>query len=752
MNSHFVDFESLQNSLGITNMTLFVGYLKEIYKDLAERGDKKKGISKITFYDYIKLPILIADKLFNALDIDNDSYLNSKEFVEGLQDLYMGDFEITLEIIFAILDFDKDSKIERDDVRLILSHLPLKTDSTTLHYKYQLESLNEIEDILKCMFEPDEDTLTLDEFKLIIENNKSDVYLQLLCFLYMKKPFNSQNIHPLGKSTKSVNFCSPLNTKSSPNLINGNKSSSKKLLTPNRKSTFSPAEAFIKASKTQSEFSLSKSIKSKKSFVDENTPQMSGMKGMVRLNNEIIPQSKAITNNNNKIENVIKEANKVYVSPSDFLLQHKKPDISNFKLDNKIIHLGKLDFDISSDSNSDVEEDEEDNDSQQKAEQDKIEEISYENWVYKINESNKIIKYFLVIICKDIYYYKNNDKKELLGMHNLSGCYVKENGNKVINQRKYYCFQIIFPSKQRNYYTKTLEEAQTFVNKIKQQLNYLNFFEYYEMIDDLGEGKFGQVKLGIHKTTKERVAIKIINRQQMDESDNELVRSEIDIMKLCHHPNIVRLLDHFENAEYIFIVMEYIQGGCLESYLVNNKFALSEKRIAKLVYQICQGIQYLHQYGIVHRDLKPQNIMMTSNDHNGNIKIMDFGLSKIIGPKERVVDGFGTLGYVAPEVLVRTPYNKQIDVWSIGIIVYYMLSGNLPFDDENDCEEAIAKMIVYIETQFPKDKWSNKSQEAVDFINKCLNKNMETRITISELLKHKWFEKFKIVDVNNECK
>ena len=176
MNSHFVDFESLQNSLGISDMTLFVGYLKEIYKDLAEREDKKKGISKITFYDYIKLPILIVDKLFNALDLDNYSYLNSKEFVEGLQDLYMGDFEITLEIIFAILDFDKDSKIERDDVRLILSHLPLKTDSTTLLYKYQLESLNEIEDILKCMFEPDENTLTLDEFKLIIENNKRCYY------------------------------------------------------------------------------------------------------------------------------------------------------------------------------------------------------------------------------------------------------------------------------------------------------------------------------------------------------------------------------------------------------------------------------------------------------------------------------------------------------------------------------------------------------------------------------------------------
>ena len=138
--SEYVDFESLQKLLGITNMTLFVGYLKEVYKDLAERTEtnKKKGISKVTFYDYVKLPIFIGEKLFAALDQDNDSFLSSKEFVEGLQDLYMGDFDTTIEIIFNLLDFDKDGKINREDVRILLSYLPIKNDNSPIEYKIQM--------------------------------------------------------------------------------------------------------------------------------------------------------------------------------------------------------------------------------------------------------------------------------------------------------------------------------------------------------------------------------------------------------------------------------------------------------------------------------------------------------------------------------------------------------------------------------------------------------------------------------------
>ena len=230
----------------------------------------------------------------------------------------------------------------------------------------------------------------------------------------------------------------------------------------------------------------------------------------------------------------------------------------------------------------------------------------------------------------------------------------------------------------------------------------------------------------------------------MKDNDAELVRSEIDIMKLCHHPNVVRLLDHFENAEYIFIVMEYLSGGSLKDYFILKKYNFNEKRAAEIMFQLGLGLQYLHQYGVVHRDLKPDNIMMTETENMSQIKIMDFGLSKIMGPEEHVVDGFGTLSFVAPEVLVRTPYNKEVDIWSLGIILYYMLTGLLPFDDDSDNEEIIAKMIVFDECKFPKNAWEGRSDEVIDLIKRCLEKSPEKRINIESYLKHKWFKKFNL--------
>jgi len=171
-------------------------------------------------------------------------------------------------------------------------------------------------------------------------------------------------------------------------------------------------------------------------------------------------------------------------------------------------------------------------------------------------------------------------------------------------------------------------------------------------------------------------------------------------MKLCKHQNVVKLLDHFENEEYIFLVMEYIKGGNLNNFLFNHHAKLTEEILANYMMQIANALTYLHKYGIMHRDIKPDNLML-SEDYK-SIKIMDFGLSKIIGPQERVSDGFGTLAFVAPEVLVRKPYNQKVDIWSLGVIIFYSICLKLPFDDENDDEEKIAKMTVFEDVKFEK--------------------------------------------------
>jgi protein kinase D len=134
--------------------------------------------------------------------------------------------------------------------------------------------------------------------------------------------------------------------------------------------------------------------------------------------------------------------------------------------------------------------------------------------------------------------------------------------------------------------------------------------------------------------------------------------------------------------------------------------------------------------------------MLTESSDKGTIKIMDFGLSKIMGPEERVADGFGTLSFVAPEVLIRQPYNKMIDIWSLGVILYHILSGTLPFDDENDNEEKIAKMTVFEEVKFPSKYWKNRSNLVIDLISRCLVKDPEKRIQIDVYLQHEWIRKY----------
>jgi len=131
-----------------------------------------------------------------------------------------------------------------------------------------------------------------------------------------------------------------------------------------------------------------------------------------------------------------------------------------------------------------------------------------------------------------------------------------------------------------------------------------------------------------------------------------------------------------------------LKGGDLFNYLESRDFTITQERARELSHEIATAIYYLHQFGIAHRDLKPENILMTSTEDDAKPKLVDFGLSKIIGPGETCNDPFGTLSYVAPEVLLQKPYDKSVDLWSLGIIIYLLLSGTLPFDDDDDREIA----------------------------------------------------------------
>eukprot|EP00826_Nyctotherus_ovalis_P049920 TRINITY_DN6069_c0_g5_i3.p1 TRINITY_DN6069_c0_g5~~TRINITY_DN6069_c0_g5_i3.p1 ORF type:complete len:228 (+),score=77.97 TRINITY_DN6069_c0_g5_i3:32-685(+) len=153
------------------------------------------------------------------------------------------------------------------------------------------------------------------------------------------------------------------------------------------------------------------------------------------------------------------------------------------------------------------------------------------------------------------------------------------------------------------------------------------------------------------------------------------------------------------------------------------------------------ALYYLHSYGIIHRDLKPENIMLKSKLQYPDVKIIDFGLAKFVGPKERCVEACGTLHYAAPELLGGLSYNKSADIWSLGVVAYLLLSGTFPFHHANDSK--LTKMIVRDCVRYPSFCWRNVSAEGLDFVRRVLVKEPSRRMSLTEVLKHPWLMKDK---------
>jgi len=204
----------------------------------------------------------------------------------------------------------------------------------------------------------------------------------------------------------------------------------------------------------------------------------------------------------------------------------------------------------------------------------------------------------------------------------------------------------------------------------------------YDIKDELGKGAFSIVKAAVNKKTGEKVAVKIINKAKAanSEADAKRLQTEVEILKKVKHPNIISLKDMYETSEELYLIMELVTGGELFDKIV-EKGQYSEKEAAAMVKKILSAVDYLHQNNIAHRDLKPENLLLKGVDDT-EVMISDFGLSKIVGVQSMMDTACGTPYYVAPEVLSASGYDKEVDLWSIGVITYLLLCGFPPFYGE----------------------------------------------------------------------
>ncbi|CAG8497322.1 9408_t:CDS:10 [Paraglomus brasilianum] len=262
----------------------------------------------------------------------------------------------------------------------------------------------------------------------------------------------------------------------------------------------------------------------------------------------------------------------------------------------------------------------------------------------------------------------------------------------------------------------------------------------YRDPETLGEGEFGKVKLGMHADTHEEVAVKLIRKESVEsQSRMQKIQREIGVLQSVMHPNIVKLYDVFETDKYIGIIMEYASGGELFDHILAHRY-LKERDACRLFAQLISGVDYLHQKHIVHRDLKLENLLL---DRNRNIIITDFGFANQFdnAKDDLMATSCGSPCYAAPELVISEGLyvGSAVDIWSCGVILYAMLSGYLPFDDDPDNPDGeninlLYKYIINTPLVFPE----YVSPDARDLLRKMLVPDPAKRCDMKVIMSHRW--------------
>ena len=263
--------------------------------------------------------------------------------------------------------------------------------------------------------------------------------------------------------------------------------------------------------------------------------------------------------------------------------------------------------------------------------------------------------------------------------------------------------------------------------------------KFYKFKGVLGGGSFGSVRKGYQKNDKSKAfAIKSIEKSKITKEYFESLVKEVEILSSLDHPNIIKFYETYNDEYYFHIVMELCTGKEVIERLLEDGH-ISEYIVSQIIFKLTQAIKYCHSLGITHRDIKPENILFETNEANSQIKLIDFGLSaKKDNSSDKMHSILGTPYFMAPEVL-KANYDQKCDIWSIGAITYFMICGDHPFSGKNNLQ--IFQKIVKEELTFDKNKWNNISDNCKDFIQKCLIKDPQHRLSAEKALEHSWFKR-----------
>ena len=705
----------LISNLKVDDKMAFNIYLKEVFFDLLSRRVKNQndkninlknknliGINKLIFNNYYSLPGIIGERLFHVFDSKRKDIIEFGFFKYGMNTLFCDDYKNILRFIFDFYDFDGDGKISKEDIRTVLSYVEFTNKKENNNDNNKNIEINSVTDMNKSL-----NTKRLYENSVKSQNQLVDILEK--CFKDMKELIEFKNfIYIVENINSEIFFMIYI------------------FLLRNRPFSEKTIELYKKISINHSNLSTINTITNQILYPDSNYNEK-----IFSFNNSALSKSvfsiPVLYNNNSTINEDKDEVfldNEINIWKSFYEVKLSKDILDSMEK--------MKPYDIKDEDDNNLLESEKN---------------IFEGFLYKIS-NGKINKIYFKLFYKDLFFYRQKNDIQHFGMHNLSGLFFIEEKNKVIEDKTFFSLAIIFPTRKHIYYCDNESDFQKWSQCLKIATKYSNLNDVFEIKETLGSGSFSLVKLGINKITKEKVAVKIMNKEKMNTTRLESARTEIEIMKICQHPNIIHFIDSNETEDKIYIFMEFCEGGTLYNFLKDRNFILNEDLAVNIVHKICMAVYYFHSFGITHRDLKPENILMTSNDDNADIRILDFGLSKIIGPNEKCSEPYGTIIYCAPEIIQDYPYTKNVDSWSIGVITYIMLYGNLPFFDKNR-----SKLVRLITRENPIFKGPKQvSEEAKNFVQRLLIKDQNKRMNIKEALEHKWFLKYNKDFINYRMK
>ena len=682
--------------------------------------------------------------------------------------LFTEDYDYLSKFVFNFYDSDEDGKITPEDIRLIYSYFPLKQDKFTLLHKFsyefprleeQLIAQDEIKALIEWFFKKPE--ITFDIFYGYITKINVDPFIFLLLILYFYRPFTDE----------ILNYYSELNPLPATALNNNKKY--------NNKYDFSKKKDILMSNNINDNYkniSTQKSKKNKKNvLIEENRIIYTPLPNLntIFLTGTLLESNKFFRNayNHSKKKLKLREPN-VQLIP--FHLQFIKSKIEKDKEEAKNDIYGVLkerDQEIETPYFIDKIEA-----GQTKVvshfkeiDKDAITQVTLlsdtEGMILKSCKTDALTEVYVKIKANYMFLYnsKPKDKKDRhKSVKILNLCYLKyekteddeivneiDNNNKNNSQNNkifrnkqnsLLCFELIFPKKSVKFYVKEQHKFNEFITSIKQIINYKEISEF-EFKEKIGIGKFGIVRRGVHKGTKRKVAIKFINKTKMTNQDRILLSNEIDILSVVRHPSLINLYEVIDYYDICYIITEYVHGVDLYTYVEDKNYKIPEFRIVSIIQQLCCAEYYLNIFGIIHRDIKPEHLLLDDKYEEPTIKLIDFGLAEILFPKEKTCAQFGTVGYTAPEVLKGLPYNKTADTWSIGIMIYLLIIGCLPFDDANEMNK-IKEMTIEEEIPFPSVICKKKTQESIYLLENILRKDPTKRMELEEILKSKWMQKF----------